>query len=376
MSSRKRTKRRIRGGFSEQKLNFEALKNRIPGVCAENDHEDILVDNLRAMLRQEKSGHYHCAEYLSMTPWQKDVYRLAKKKSIHDHQFTASRKLPSDSGDVNYIDEYCREQIVEWSFRVVDYFGIDREVVVFSISFLDRFLTTCRCDRTSFKLAATTTLQLGVKLLYPCRLADLGILSDLSRGEFEMNDVAEMENNILRALSWHLHPPTPVAFASILLDYVLNEPLTTRLSMADLDSLYDFSSFFGDLAVCDYFFVSLQPSSIAIASILNALEGMFGSENKIAQAVLIAADEIGLFHIHDLSAARNRLWKLYERSEECALNSNKVSNDKQNVWNGSTIVKRISTLSSPVSVSSPRTTSGGPEIECRRRSRFIRNTSW
>jgi len=319
------------------------------------------------MIRQEESGHYNSVDYLSMTPWQQDVYLLAKKCPTAE---VSQRSL----GNEARIDEYCREQIVEWSFRVVDYFRIDREVVALSISFLDRFLATCRCDRTSFKLAATTTLNLAVKLLYPCKLADLGILSDLSRGEFDMRDVADMENHVLRALNWHLHPPTPVAFASLLLDYIFCYP-TMEVSAADLDDIYDVSSFFGDLAVCDYFFVPMRSSSIAFACVLNALEGMYGPDNSVEVIVLKVARRFGLFTNHDLSAARNRLWDLYERSEECALNNKKVVTDEQNVWNGGIFVKKVSTLSSPVSVSNSCTS--GAELACSRHSKMIRNnTSW
>jgi hypothetical protein len=71
----------------------------------------------------------------------------------------------------------------------------------------------------SNKLAATTTLHLPLKLLYPYKLEDLGILSDLSRGEFDMQDSSKMEALIIHTLSWNFHLPTPIAFASIFLDY-------------------------------------------------------------------------------------------------------------------------------------------------------------
>ena len=108
----------------------------------------MLEDNVKALLVQEKSGRYQCADYLSMTSWQRSVYDFIKRERYSsDHQ-----------GDAR-IDEYCRDQIVEWTFRVVDYFHIDREVVAVSLSFLDRFLVTCQCDRSTFKLAATSSLN-------------------------------------------------------------------------------------------------------------------------------------------------------------------------------------------------------------------------
>ena len=174
---------------------------------------------------------------LSMTPWQK-----------------AMRLDPKKGGSA--IDKYCREQICLWPFRVVDYFRMDREVVSVSLSFLDRFLCKCSCDRSTFKLAATTTHYMAVKVVHPQKLGDLGILSDLSRGEFEMKDGADMEAHILDCLTLKVHPPTAAAFSMIWLDYIQLE-----LPHNDLEDLYSNTSFFVELAVCDYFFASLRPST-------------------------------------------------------------------------------------------------------------------
>jgi len=45
------------------------------------------------------------------------------------------------------VDEFCQEQICEWSYRVIDYFDINQDVVAISLSFLDQFMTTCVCNR-------------------------------------------------------------------------------------------------------------------------------------------------------------------------------------------------------------------------------------
>ncbi|CAB9505828.1 diatom-specific cyclin [Seminavis robusta] len=341
--------------------------DRMMTASLENDERSMKADTLRAMLKQEASGHYACLDYLSMTPWNQDVYRISKPGQEY--------RMKHDSGPETRIDEYCREQIVEWSFRVVDYFRIDREVVSLSISFLDRFLSKCRCDRTSFKLAATTTLSLAVKLLYPCKLGELGILSDLSRGEFDMVDVADMESYILRSLSWHMHPPTPVAFATLFLDFIFGD-FAFDVSEADLDDIYDVSSFFCDLAVCDYYFVPVKASTVALAAVENALEGMFGQKNRLEMEVLRAAKKVGLYRAHDLSAARNRLWELYERSEECALHNQKATSDEQPVWNGGVFVKKVSTHYSPVSISTS-CASGNELSHPTKHANLIRNnTSW
>jgi hypothetical protein len=311
-----------------------------------NTEEDLAADNLVAMTKQEESGKYTCADYLNMPVPQHSIYRLLNKPEP-----LATLGGRGAAGLNARIDEYCREQIVEWSYRVVDYFRVDREVVAVSLCFLDRFLACCRCDRSCFKLAATTTLHLAVKLLYPCKLSDLGILSDLSRGEFDMRDVSEMESLILRSLGWNLHPPTSISCASLLLDCFFASRVVS-ITSADLDDVYDVSLFFCELAVCDYYFVPLRSSTIAVASILNALEGMFGPENNLGPEILKLNQELKLCVHENLSVARNRLWELYERSEECALHNDRPSDDDHALWNGSIFVKKVSTLS-PVSVSKP-----------------------
>lgn len=365
MNPRKRSKRHR---LIPHRLRLPQSSNRME-VDDEDDTDtftDMISDNIKAMISQEKSGHYSCADYLSMTAWQHSVYQLMKKP-----EFEFSSRHPVGN---SRIDEYCREQIVEWSFRVVDYFRIDREVVAVSLSFLDRFLATCRCDRSSFKLAATTTLHLAVKLLYPCKLADLGILSDLSRGEFDMNDVAEMESHILRSLSWKLSPPTSIAFVSFFLDYFFGTTKSS-LSIADYDDIYDVASFFAELAVCDYFFVPMKGSSVALACILNALEGMFGPDNHLGGEVARLVRRFDKSQAQDLTAARNRLWELYERSEECALHNDKLIDDeRQASWHGGIFVKKATNLS-PVSVSKP--CHSATDFGCHSRTPHqVRNESW
>ena len=114
------------------------------------------------------------------------------------------------------MDEFCREQICEWSYRVVDYFDINREVDDIALSYLDRFLVAFACDRKTYKLAATTALFLAVKLHDGAhkRLKFISVLANLSRGEFQERNIIDMKRLLLRALEFRVHPPTSVALIS------------------------------------------------------------------------------------------------------------------------------------------------------------------
>jgi hypothetical protein len=129
-----------------------------------------------------------------------------------------------------------------------------------------------------------------------------------------------MESHILESLSWSLHPPTAVAFSTILLDFAFADRFV-NMTCADIDDIQDISSFFTELALCDYFFVTMRPSAVALACILNALEGMYGEGNRFSHDILAVARSLNLYTNQDLTAASHRLWELYERSEECSLHN-------------------------------------------------------
>lgn len=184
-----------------------------------------------------------------------------------------------------------------------------------------------------------------------------------------------METNILHALQWNLHPPTGAAFTSIFLDYFFASRMVT-ITNTDLDDVYDVSSFFSELGVCDYFFVQVRPSTIAIASILNAVEGMYGPDHSLVTDILSSAQRLRFPILQlDVAAARNRLWELYERSEECAIHNDKSRGDVH-AWshNNNIFVKKASTLSSPISVSKP--CHSATDFDCSSHDLSFRNESW
>lgn len=259
-----------------------------------------IVDRILAM-RQAEMKNYRCQDHLELS-------RSIKRES---------NEMDDPSVD---LDEFCREQICEWTYRVVDYFEINREIVGISLSYLDRFLSYYSCDRRTFKLAATTSLFLAVKLHEPRKTDLMGILSDLSRGEFSMEDVIRMEREFLDALTWKLNPPTPATFVGHFLHLL---PVFIKLEVTR--SISALAAFFTELAVCDYFFVTVNASSIAIASILNAMEIINSkdftrtSKNNFAELI---AKQFGMFqNSSQLLRVRKRLWIVYERSEEFKLQS-------------------------------------------------------
>ena len=108
----------------------------------------------------------------------------------------------------------------------------DRDVVAVSMDLFDRFLHqhptklpgTCPCpackrlvDSRTYQLAAMTCLYIAIKLsarTCKSRHFRLSSFTELSRGQFLVSDVCEMEEIVLATLRWKVHPPTSMVFVS------------------------------------------------------------------------------------------------------------------------------------------------------------------
>ncbi|KAL7533147.1 hypothetical protein ACHAXR_005069 [Thalassiosira sp. AJA248-18] len=251
--------------------------------------EELLVDisqRLRVMRTQEASN-YTVPDYLA-AEWQQKL-RIASGDEEEDSSSSAvtaaaaasaqavpsSTAAPNSGGDgasssggssSSQINELWREKICEWCYQVVDHFDFNREVVSVAMSYLDRYLATRPVNRRIFQLAAMTALYLAIKLFEPGKLR-MSSLIDLSRGYFLAEHIVTMEDSMLQSLHWHVHPPTAFAFCRDLMRLISGD--VSPRARHDVNEL---SRFMTELSVCDYWFVTKKPSSVALASIINAIE--------------------------------------------------------------------------------------------------------
>ena len=79
----------------------------------------------------------------------------------------------------------------------------------------------------------------------------------------------KMEQDILKALGWRMNGPTVHAFVEHIL-MLLPSSCGHDANMA----LLDLSKFQADIAVCDYDLALTKPSTVALAAILNSIEGI------------------------------------------------------------------------------------------------------
>ena len=278
------------------------LRMRSSRVMAAMDTNET-VDRVKVMMRQDSST-YLCRDYLAR--------RITKENASPANDSTEASECP-DVVCEDIVDAVCREKMCEWSYRVCDHFHAAREIVAISFSYLDRFIDRCSCDRTAFKLAAMTTLYMATKI-FNGRQITISSLAELSRGEFEMSHIAEMEVIILQTLGWRLHPPTVQCFINEL------SPLLPSRNGLVTAAILQRATFFAELALYDYSFVARERSLIAIAALLNAMEGM--DESTISKAQQMDFLEslnkaFGLrYHFDLVEMIRNRLWYVYSMSAQ------------------------------------------------------------
>ena len=248
---------------SDRNLDGEA-KN-----AALMDEQDV-YDCLSAMLRQDE--YYLCHDYLC--DQQSDDPKPPSCGAQH---------VAGERGDP--IDETCRSKLCEWFFQVVDYVKLQRETVGIALNYLDRFLCStsqraqkAKYDRKEYQLAAMTSLYIAVKIFEPLEM-DATLVSKLSRGLHSAEEITKLESEMLVALKWRLNGPSPFQFVNYFLELL---PASARIVSA---TLYDFSHFQTELATGDYAFISLRRSVIAIASILNSLEGIPPSDFSFSERI-------------------------------------------------------------------------------------------
>lgn len=208
--------------------------------------------------------------------------------------------LSEDSDRLPYGE--WRRKIVQWCFKVVDHFRLDREVVACALNTFDRYLAakplslsfgdSCPCpacqrsiDGRYFQLTAMTCLYLAMKVhsdnseegISPYRRLRLTSFVELSRGQFCAEDITAMEATVLQDLRWKVHPPTPMTAVSYLLRLMPLHgavPVVARNSYdLVLHVLHELARYLTELSVClGNIFSEHAASEVAYAAILVSMD--------------------------------------------------------------------------------------------------------
>jgi hypothetical protein len=107
-----------------------------------------------------------------------------------------------------------------------------------------------------------TSLYLVIKITVPYpRKLGVEALVDMSRGFYSSEDITLTERDILKALEWHVHPPTAMGFCRLYWSFLPQEPsVDMQMTCATMT----------DITVADPLFVSFKPSAIGLAVVLHA----------------------------------------------------------------------------------------------------------
>ena len=229
--------------------NFCSLDKECIGYLT----EDAIFDRLIAMRRKERTS-YNYRVYVSTSNL---------------------RGVPIESDTLGMSQQLLpgwRARICMWCYNVVDHFDLSREIVSVGMSILDRFLATrgnTAYNSDFIHLASLAALHIAIKSR-DSTIIRLETLASFCSGSLRPNQIIAMEEDILSRLSWLIHPPTAVSFAS---HFFLLLPRSVVLSLRERKEIYETSIYFAELSVGDSFFVDRPyPSEVGFAALLIALD--------------------------------------------------------------------------------------------------------
>lgn len=273
-------------------------------------HQDAGCDkSLCVMLKQEQTS-YTCSDYLG----QRQAGPHGGKNDHQEHQ--AHKISPSD-----------RAKIVEWCYAFVDLCRFDRESVAFTMSVVDRFMSTpsgrqnsLLHDRGEYQLLAVTALYASIKI-YERSVISSEDFSVASHGTYATEEIESMELEMLHGLEWRMCPPTVLQVGCRVLN--LMEARVRgggQVESSTFDFLRDEVAYQSENAVRGYTLSIQCPSTVAIASILNAIEQVSeDAEHEQLMSALVSCVLREEYHFdshHVIAETRDRLQSLVEGGDE------------------------------------------------------------
>lgn len=203
------------------------------------------------------------------------------------------------------VDTKARDAIADWFIKVVNVCDYNIETAEIAISCLDRFASTPDAkdvimDRASYQLASLAVLYTSVKV-HEREAMSPKFVSKLSGGLTSRKEIENMEKRILDAIHWHVNPPTATSFVGLILKLVSDVfDKESRKLLKDLATLQI------NFSMVNYDFCTESSSSIAIASLLNAIDGLFKDENLLQSFEALISKTLDL-DVISLDSLRKRL---------------------------------------------------------------------
>jgi len=268
-----------------------------------NSQQQDILASLEVMRMQEEST-YQCSDY------------FFEQQQQQQHESTSSgAAMPQ------HVDAECRYKMADWCYQVVDFCKFNRETVSIAMSFLDRYLSTptgasrCLSSKKEFQLAAMTALYTAVKINEP-EAMDPKVIAGLSRGFYTEDQVTDMELSILNSLKWRMNPPTSLSFVRAFFQLLPTKSIPKSVQ----EAAFELARFQTELAISDYQYCTCKASTIAIAALLNAFEGLehqLSLENTLPKQYLQEfVTMMNIQNVHELHQVQNALYASISKAND------------------------------------------------------------
>jgi hypothetical protein len=231
-------------------MDSNSLQERSTGL--ESMDPETLLSDLAAM-RMRETKYLMCADYVHRSS-------ACLTPSVSEHEV---------------LDR--RTQIIQWLVKMCEQCQYQQCIVWMTMNVLERFLAVEQEESEKrtlcagsfwrrYMLAATASFYI-VSKIHEYSAIPIEVMATLTRGAFTAEDIEEMEQVILRRLTWLVNPVTPHAVSEYLIALIPSDDPEERENLLHLTTL-QLDAMVYDYELCR----SCTASKIAVGALLNTIE--------------------------------------------------------------------------------------------------------
>nr|Q9DGA3.1 RecName: Full=G2/mitotic-specific cyclin-B2 [Oryzias curvinotus]BAB17218.1 cyclin-dependent kinase regulatory subunit cyclin B2 [Oryzias curvinotus] len=183
-----------------------------------------------------------CSQYV------KDIYKYL-------HVLEEQQPVRANYMQGYEVTERMRALLVDWLVQVHSRFQLLQETLYLTVAILDPFLQVHPVSRRKLQLVGVTAMLVACKYekMYAPEVGDFSYITD---NAFTKSQIVEMEQVILRSLSFQLGRPLPLHFLR----------RASKVAGADVEK-HTLAKYLMELTLLDYHMVHYRPSEVAAAAL-------------------------------------------------------------------------------------------------------------
>lgn len=153
------------------------------------------------------------------------------------------------------INVNMRAILIDWIIDVNGYFNFQQETLYKAIYIIDAYLSKKYIEKKNLQLLGTTSLLVASKLneIYLRRISDY---SDITQNNYDVQDILNMEQDILKVLNFNLLIPSPLSFYEI---------ISQKVGISNDINKYKFGEFLMESFLLDYRLLNYSALTISTA---------------------------------------------------------------------------------------------------------------